>query len=59
MTNLIQEKAFIEIETNQSGFTNLYFDRINERLFLTNEVGQVLIYLSNEEKGAQETEVEN
>ena len=47
MTNLIQEKAFIEIETNQSGFTNLYFDRINERLFLTNEVGQVLIYLSN------------
>ena len=47
MTNLIQEKTFIEVEANQAGFTNLFFDRINERLFLTNEIGQVLIYLTN------------
>jgi len=49
MTFLIEEKKFIEIENNSAGFTNLFFDRANERIFLTNEIGQVNIYLTNEE----------
>jgi WD40 repeat protein len=49
MTFLIEQKKFIEVETNYAGFTNLFFDRMNERLFLTNEIGQVNIYLTNEE----------
>jgi WD40 repeat protein len=49
MTDLCEEKKFIEIDTNPVGFTNLFYDRINERIFLTNEIGQVNIYLTNEE----------
>ena len=49
MTYLSEQNKSVDIETNQIGFTNLYFDRENERLFLTNELGQVNIYLTNEE----------
>ena len=49
MTYLIEQNKFIEVENNAAGFTNLYFDRNNERIFLSNEIGQVNIYLTNEE----------
>ena len=49
MTYLAEENKFVEIENNAAGFTNLYFDKINDRIFLTNEIGQVNIYLTNEE----------
>ena len=49
MTYLVEEDKFVEIENNAAGFTNLFFDRINDRIFLTNEIGQVNIYLTNEE----------
>ena len=48
MTDLCDNNKFIEIETGKVGFTNLFYDRINERIFLTNEIGQVYIYLTNE-----------
>lgn len=45
LTNLSEQNQCLEIENNVSGFTNLYFDKINDRIFLTNESGQVLIYI--------------
>ena len=47
MTYLIEENKSIEIENNSSGFTNLFFDKMNQRIFLTNEIGQVNIYLTD------------
>ena len=36
-----------EIATSQAGYTNLYIDKKNERLFLTNEAGLVSVFLTN------------
>ena len=36
-----------EIIDNPSGFTNLYFDRKNERMFLTDQMGMISVYLTN------------
>ena len=49
ITHLVDQNTFTEIENNSAGFTNLFFDRNNERIFLSNEIGQVNIYLTNEE----------
>ena len=49
MTYLSEENKFVEIENCHAGFTNLYFDRTNDRIFLTNEIGQVIIYMTNED----------
>ena len=49
MTYLDEKNRHIEIANIQAGYTNLFFDKANERIFLTNEIGQVLIYLTNEE----------
>ena len=49
MTYLAEKNKYIEIANIQAGYTNLFFDKENERIFLTNEIGQVLIYLTNEE----------
>ena len=49
MTYLDEKNRYIEIANIQAGYTNLFFDKANERIFLTNEIGQVLIYLTNEE----------
>ena len=49
MTYLNEKQKFIEICNMQAGFTNLFFDKENERIFLTNKIGQVFIYLTNEE----------
>lgn len=38
------QESVTEITTGSHGFTNLIFDRKNERLFLTNEVGVVFAY---------------
>ena len=45
-----QETNINEIENSNAGFTNLVFDKENDRIFLTNEIGQLFIYLTNEEK---------
>ena len=49
MTYLIEENKSMEIEINSAGFTNLFFDKMNERIFLTNEIGQVIIYLTDKD----------
>ena len=49
MTYLIEENKSLEIENNLAGFTNLFFDKMNERIFLTNEIGQVIIYLTDKD----------
>ena len=49
MTYLGEENKSMEIEINSAGFTNLYFDRMNQRIFLTNEIGQVIIYLTDKD----------
>jgi hypothetical protein len=36
-----------EIAESTAGYTNLYFDKKNERVFLTNETGMVSIFLTN------------
>ncbi len=36
-----------EIIDNPSGFTNLYYDRKNERMFLTDQMGMISVYLTN------------
>ena len=50
MTYLSEKDKYIEISNIQAGYTNLYFDKINKRIFLTNEIGQVMIYLTNNEE---------
>ena len=50
MTYLSEKDKYIEISNIQAGYTNLYFDKINERIFLTNEIGQVMIYLTDNEE---------
>ena len=50
ITNLSEKDKYIEISNIQAGFTNLFFDKVNERIFLTNEIGQVLIYLIGNEE---------
>ena len=47
ITYLSDKDKYIDINNNPAGFTNLFFDRANERIFLTNEIGQVLIYLTD------------
>lgn len=37
----------IEIAESTSGYTNLYLDKKNERIFLTNESGMVSVFLTN------------
>jgi len=49
VTYLTDEKLHHEVETNHARFTNLYFDKENDRIFLINSIGQVNIYLANEE----------
>ena len=49
MTFLDEKNKYNEIGNIQSGYTNLFFDKKNLRIFLTNEIGQVMIYLINEE----------
>ena len=36
------------IDNNNAEYTNLKFDKINKRIFLTNEIGQLFIYLAGE-----------
>jgi hypothetical protein len=36
-----------EVMTSSHGFTNLVFDKKNERIFLTNEVGVLYVYSTN------------
>ena len=36
------------IDVNIAGYTNLKFDKKNERIFLTNEIGQLFIYLTED-----------
>ena len=49
MTYLSEENKFVEVENNAAGFTGLYFDNQNDRIFLINEIGQVSIYFTNED----------
>ena len=49
MTYLCEIKRLVEIESGPAGFTGLYFDKVNDRIFLTNEIGQVYIYLTNQD----------
>ena len=49
MTFLDEKNKYNEIGNIQTGYTNLFFDKKNLRIFLTNEIGQVMIYLINEE----------
>ena len=39
----------ILIDTNIAGYTNLKFDKKNKRIFLTNEIGQLLIFITGED----------
>ena len=51
MTQFLEKETFFnEIENGNAGFTNLFFDKENERIFLTNEIGQLFIYITNDEK---------
>lgn len=34
----------LEITTGSHGYTNLFYDKKNERLFVTNEVGVISVY---------------
>ena len=47
LTDLNNGFNSIEIATSQAGYTNLYIDKKNERLFLTNEAGLVSVFLTN------------
>ena len=49
MTYLAEQNKYMDITTTQAGFTNLFFDKVDERIFLTNEIGQVMIYLTSDE----------
>ena len=49
MTDLCDQNKTLEIETGKAGFTSLFYDRANERIFLTNEIGQVYIYLTDQD----------
>jgi WD40 repeat protein len=44
ISELAYPENFTEVTTGSHGFTNLVFDKKNDRLFLTNEVGVVFIY---------------
>ena len=44
-----QQSSSTEIGTGAAGFTNLVFDKENERIFLTNEIGQLFIYLTSDQ----------
>ena len=46
MTYFNEPNKNILIDVSDAGYTNLQFDKKNNRLFLTNEIGQLLIYLS-------------
>ena len=51
MTQFLEKETFFnEIENGNAGFTNLFFDKENERIFLTNEIGQLFIYITDNEK---------
>jgi WD40 repeat protein len=41
------QESVTEVTTDKYGFTNMMFDRKNERLFLTNEGGFVSVYTVN------------
>jgi WD40 repeat protein len=41
------QESVTEVTTGSHGFTNMVFDKKNERLFLTNEVGVVFVYSVN------------
>jgi WD40 repeat protein len=45
LTYLSEKDKYIDINNNQAGFTNLFLDKNHDRIFLTNEIGQVLIYI--------------
>ena len=50
MTNLSEKNKYVEIASIQAGYTNLFFDKENERIFLTNEIGQVMVYITGNEE---------
>ena len=48
MSYLHESNQSILIDINAAGYTNLKFDKKNKRLFLTNEIGQLNIYLTDQ-----------
>ena len=49
MTYLDEKDKYNEIANMSAGYTNLFFDKKYGRIFLTNEIGQVMIYLIDED----------
>ena len=49
MSYLNSSNKYIVIDNTISGFTNLKFDKKNKRIFLTNTIGQLFIYLTEKE----------
>ena len=45
LTYFNEKDKYIDINNSPAGFTNLFLDKVNDRIFLTNEIGQVLIYI--------------
>jgi hypothetical protein len=44
VTELNYQDNVVEITTSSHGFTNLIYDKKNDRFFLSNEVGAILVY---------------
>lgn len=47
ISDINYQESFTEIAVSSHGFTNLIFDKRNERVFLTNEVGVFSAYSTN------------
>ena len=46
MSYLNSSNQYIVIDNTIPGFTNLKFDKKNKRIFLTNTIGQLFIFLT-------------
>ncbi len=47
MSDINYQSSVNEVARDSVGFTNLIFDKPNDRIFLTNENGEVYVYLTN------------